>query len=56
MDRRNPFDMHNEMMRHFDFFGRDDFFSGGLMRPFGDPLSEMMEFSNAHRNLHGSGK
>ncbi len=26
------------------------------MTPFRDPFSEMMEFSNAHRNLHGSGK
>lgn len=40
----------------FGFGGRDDFFGGGMMKPFGDPFEEMMQFSNAHKNLHGSGK
>lgn len=36
----------------FGGFG-NDFFGGGLMR---DPFEEMMQFSNAHKGLHGSGK
>jgi hypothetical protein len=40
-------------MRSFGGFGgfRDDFFSGGRF----DPLEQMMDFSSAHRDLHGRG-
>jgi hypothetical protein len=41
-------------MRHFGSFGRDDFFGGGLGHF--DPLQQMMDFSSAHRDLHGQGK
>jgi hypothetical protein len=44
-------------MRGFGGFGgRDDFFGGGLMKAFDDPMQHMMNFSDVHRNLHGSGK
>jgi hypothetical protein len=38
----------------FGGFGRDDIFSGGLSHF--DPMQQMMDFSSAHRNIHGQGK
>ena len=43
-------------MRQFGSFGRDDFFGGSLFGPMKDPFGEMMEFSKAHKGLHGTGK
>lgn len=54
--RNDPFHEMHQAMMGFGSFGRDDFFGSNFMRGMEDPFSEMMGFSNAHKNMHGSGK
>lgn len=52
---RDPFQEMHQVMRSFGGMGGfgDDFFDHDLIR---DPFNHMMDFSNAHKKLHGANK
>lgn len=50
---RDPFQEMHQVMRSFGGMGGfgDDFFDHDLIK---DPFSNMMDFSDAHKKLHGA--